>query len=147
MFICKLDASGALIYSSYLGGSMFDYAYDVAVDTSGCAYVAGKAWSTDFPTVNAFQPTNKLSSGYNFTVTKVAPAALCWFIPRIWAEREVATTIRAWPSRRRESPVSRGATTQRIIRSRPTPNKWSMPGLRPAVGMPWSACFPPTGRR
>ena len=72
MFICKLDASGALIYSSYLGGSMFDYAYDVAVDTSGCAYVAGKAWSTNFPMANAFQPTNKLSSGYSFTLSKVA---------------------------------------------------------------------------
>ncbi|MBN1269686.1 MAG: SBBP repeat-containing protein [Kiritimatiellae bacterium] len=72
IFICKLDPSGAMIYSSYLGGSMFDYAYDVAVDTSGCAYVAGKAWSADFPTVNAFQPTNGVSSGYNFTVTKVA---------------------------------------------------------------------------
>ncbi|MDD3603832.1 MAG: MBG domain-containing protein, partial [Kiritimatiellae bacterium] len=72
MFICKLDASGNLIYSSYLGGSMFDYAHDIAVDASGCAYVAGKAWSTDFPTVNAFQPTNMVASGYNFTLTKVA---------------------------------------------------------------------------
>jgi hypothetical protein len=71
-FICKLDASGTLIYSSYLGGSMFDYSYDVAVDTAGCAYVAGRAWSTNFPTVNAFQPTNKLAGGYNFTLSKVA---------------------------------------------------------------------------
>jgi hypothetical protein len=73
MFICKLNSSGAMIYSSYLGGSMFDYGYDVAVDTSGCAYVAGKSYSTDFPTtVNAFQTTNMLESGYNFTLTKVA---------------------------------------------------------------------------
>jgi len=42
------------------------------VDTSGCAYVAGKAWSTNFPMANAFQPTNKLSSGYSFTLSKVA---------------------------------------------------------------------------
>nr|HPJ57569.1 hypothetical protein [Kiritimatiellia bacterium] len=72
MFICKLDAAGTLIYSSYLGGSMFDYADDVAVDTSGCAVVAGRAWSTNFPTVNPYQPTNKLAAGYNFTLTKVA---------------------------------------------------------------------------
>ena len=73
MFICKLNSSGAMIYSSYLGGSMFDYGYDVAVDSSGCAYVAGKSYSTDFPTtVNAFQTTNMLESGYNFTLTKVA---------------------------------------------------------------------------
>ena len=72
MFICKLDAAGAMVYSSYLGGSMFDYAYKIAVDAAGCAYVAGKAWSTDFPTVNAFQPANACASGYNFTLTKVA---------------------------------------------------------------------------
>ncbi|MBN2705333.1 MAG: IPTL-CTERM sorting domain-containing protein [Deltaproteobacteria bacterium] len=54
---------------------MFDYAYNLAVDAAGCAYVAGRAWSTDFPTVNAFQPENanpSSSGGYNFTLTKVA---------------------------------------------------------------------------
>ena len=71
-FICKLNASGTMIYSSYLGGTMFDYADDVAVDAAGCAYVAGRAWSTDFPTVNAYQEENANSSGYNFTLTKVA---------------------------------------------------------------------------
>lgn len=72
-FICKLDASGTnLVYSSYLGGSSFDYCYSIAVDTAGCAYVAGMSYSTDFPVVNPYQSTNKLASGYNFTMTKVA---------------------------------------------------------------------------
>ena len=72
-FICKLDASGTnMVYSSYLGGSSFDYCYSIAVDTSGCAYVAGMSYSTDFPVVNPYQSTNMLASGYNFTLTKVA---------------------------------------------------------------------------
>ena len=72
-FICKLDASGTnMVYSSYLGGSFFDYCYSIAVDTSGCAYVAGMSYSTDFPVVNPYQSTNMLASGYNFTLTKVA---------------------------------------------------------------------------
>jgi len=72
-FVCKLDASTTnLAYSSYLGGSFFDYCYSIAVDTAGCAYVAGRSYSVDFPVVNPYQPTNTLSSGYNFTLTKVA---------------------------------------------------------------------------
>ena len=73
MFICKLDASGTMIYSSYLGGSFFQYASDVDVDASGCAYIAGRSYSTDFPTVNAYQAVNNCTGGgYNFTLTKVA---------------------------------------------------------------------------
>ena len=73
MFICKLNASGTMIYSSYLGGSFFQYASDVDVDASGCAYVAGRSYATDFPTVNAYQAQNNCTGGgYNFTLTKVA---------------------------------------------------------------------------
>jgi len=72
-FVSKLSGSGTnLIYSTYLGGSFFDYGFDVAVDTAGCAYVVGKSYSTDFPTMNPFQATNGCSSGYNFTLTKLS---------------------------------------------------------------------------
>src|SRR5207248_673064 len=55
-FVAKLNATGsALIYSTYLGGSGTDAAKGIAVDSSGNAYVTGRAVSTDFPTVNAFQ--------------------------------------------------------------------------------------------
>jgi hypothetical protein len=56
-FVTKLNAAGsALVYSTYLGGSNNDTGFGIAVDSSGNAYITGAALSTNFPTVNAFQP-------------------------------------------------------------------------------------------
>ena len=45
-----------LAYSTYLGGSFLTWAYGIAVDTSGNAYITGYTDSTDFPvTTGAFQ--------------------------------------------------------------------------------------------
>lgn len=53
-FVAKLDPTGALVYSTYLGGARsIDGAYGVAVDAAGSAYVTGGTNSIDFPTVNA----------------------------------------------------------------------------------------------
>ncbi len=49
-FVTKLDASGARVYSTYLGGTGFDTGYAIAVDAGGDAYVAGNTYSYDFPT-------------------------------------------------------------------------------------------------
>jgi hypothetical protein len=59
-FVARLSADGsALVYSTYLGGSGNDYGNGIAVDPStGDALVTGATGSTDFPTANAFQPTN-----------------------------------------------------------------------------------------
>jgi uncharacterized repeat protein (TIGR01451 family) len=55
-FVTKFTADGsALLYSTYLGGSATAYAYGIAVDRSGNAYLTGQTDSTDFPTVNAVQ--------------------------------------------------------------------------------------------
>jgi hypothetical protein len=57
-FVAKLNIEGsALVYSTYLGGSGDDSGYGIAVDTAGNAYVAGRTSSSDFPTVNALQPS------------------------------------------------------------------------------------------
>ena len=49
-FITKFNPSGdALVYSTYLGGSSYDYGYGVAVDSSQNVYVAGSTGSSDFP--------------------------------------------------------------------------------------------------
>ena len=57
-----------LVYSTYLGGSaggnFLDQAYSIAVDEEGNAYVAGIAYSDNFPvTKNAFQKVNKVAGG------------------------------------------------------------------------------------
>ena len=48
-FVAKLSPSGALLYSTYLGGSAPDNGFDIAVNSSGSAYVTGNSRSTNFP--------------------------------------------------------------------------------------------------
>ena len=57
--VSKLDPTGStLLYSTYLGGSQYDSAFGIAVDSSGNAYVSGDTGSSDFPvTPGAFQTT------------------------------------------------------------------------------------------
>jgi hypothetical protein len=56
-FVVKFNSGGAQVgYSTYLGGSGDDYIYAAAVDSAGDAYVTGATNSTNFPTLNAFQP-------------------------------------------------------------------------------------------
>jgi uncharacterized repeat protein (TIGR01451 family) len=59
VFVTKLNDSGsALDYATYLGGSAFDYAHGIAVDSQGAAYVTGLVTSEDFPTTTgAFDQT------------------------------------------------------------------------------------------
>jgi len=55
-FVAKLNATGtALVYSTYLGGSGYDYGNGIAVDGAGNAFVTGTTYSTDFPTKNPLQ--------------------------------------------------------------------------------------------
>jgi uncharacterized protein (TIGR03437 family) len=50
VFVTKLNASGTgLVYSTYLGGSVFEGGEAIAVDSSGSAYIAGFTNSPDFP--------------------------------------------------------------------------------------------------
>ncbi|MCX6831735.1 MAG: SBBP repeat-containing protein, partial [candidate division Zixibacteria bacterium] len=55
VFVTKLSSSGALIYSTYLGGGNGDGGFGIAVDGSGNAYVAGWTSSSNFPTLNPYQ--------------------------------------------------------------------------------------------
>ena len=58
VFVTKLDPSGAVVYSTYLGGSGVDGAFQlgITVDDDGHAYVAGGTESIDFPLEQPFQP-------------------------------------------------------------------------------------------
>jgi hypothetical protein len=71
-FLTKINAAGsALVYSTYLGGSDFDWSQGVAVDTAGNAYVTGITASPDFPTANAIQPNHGAEKYWNAFVTKI----------------------------------------------------------------------------
>ncbi len=55
-FITKLNPAGtAMVYSTYLGGTLNDVGQGIAVDGSGAAYVTGQTLSTDFPLVTPLQ--------------------------------------------------------------------------------------------
>jgi len=79
-YVSKLDISqtgtAQLVYSTYLGGTLQEYGYGVAVDSSGNAYITGETQSNDFPTKNPFQgtsgsPTSSIADAF---VTKVNPS-------------------------------------------------------------------------
>ncbi len=72
-FLSKLNpAGGALLYSTYLGGAGVDYAYGIAVTSSGAATVAGYTSSSNFPVSGAAQP---LKSGvYDGFLARLTPA-------------------------------------------------------------------------
>ncbi|MCB0202745.1 MAG: SBBP repeat-containing protein, partial [Anaerolineae bacterium] len=74
-YVAKLDAAGSgLIYSTFLGGSLSDFGYSIAVDGTGAAFVSGRAQSTDFPTTpGVFDPTNVFAADKGF-VAKLNPA-------------------------------------------------------------------------
>jgi hypothetical protein len=70
-FVTKFNASGtALVYSTYMGGSVGDTGYSIAVDSAGNAYVTGSTASPDFPTVNAVQPT--LAGSLNAFIAEIS---------------------------------------------------------------------------
>jgi len=72
-FVTKFNPAGsALVYSTYLGGSVGDIGNGIVVDSSGSAYVTGVTFSTDFPTMNPFQAS--LAGTENAFVTKFSPA-------------------------------------------------------------------------
>ena len=55
-FVAKLNPAGnGLVYSTYLGGGIFDVGQGIAVDSAGNAYVAGLTASSDFPLASPLQ--------------------------------------------------------------------------------------------
>jgi len=79
-YVTKLNASGsALVYSTYLGGSVFDMGYSIAVDSNGSAYVAGWTLSPDFPTTaGAYMPVCPFYTYYNGYPLS-SPASYCQY--------------------------------------------------------------------
>jgi len=56
IFVTKIDvATGALVFSTYLGGTGLDGSRGIVTDRRGDAYVAGETQSTNFPTRRPYQ--------------------------------------------------------------------------------------------
>lgn len=55
-FVTKRNLfSGAVEYSTVLGGSSTEYASDIAVDSLGAAYIVGRTFSSNFPTAQPIE--------------------------------------------------------------------------------------------
>ncbi len=71
VFITKLDAEGSsLVYSTYLGGTGYDYGTSIVVDSSENVYVAGGTVSSDFPTTAAMYE-NYAGGDYDAFLSKI----------------------------------------------------------------------------
>ena len=57
VFITKFSYNGSLLWSTFLGGSHIDMAYGIAITNNSKCFVSGKTYSSDFPTLNAYDNT------------------------------------------------------------------------------------------
>ena len=74
-FIAKLGPDGKLIWSTYLGGILDDWATGVALDSAGNVLVTGLTRSANFPLVNPIEGTldNGIGDDFDAFVAKFDP--------------------------------------------------------------------------
>ena len=70
-FITKVGPDGKIIWSTYLGGILDDWATGIAVDSAGNVWVTGYTRSPNFPLVNPIESTP--SDDFNAFVAKFDP--------------------------------------------------------------------------
>jgi len=72
-FVAKTNAAGTgLIYAGYIGGSGYDYGHDIAVDSSGAAYIVGVTASSEATFPDVVGPDLMYNGGtYDAFVAKV----------------------------------------------------------------------------
>jgi uncharacterized protein (TIGR03437 family) len=72
VIVAKFNPAGALVYSTYLGGSSDDGANAMTIDATGAVYLAGVTFSTNYPLLNPLQST--LRGPFDACVTKLNTA-------------------------------------------------------------------------
>jgi uncharacterized protein (TIGR03437 family) len=71
--VSKFSPDGSkLLYSTFIGGSDREFAYGLAVDAAGNAYVTGESASSDFPAVNPI--AGALTTGTHAFALKLNPS-------------------------------------------------------------------------
>ena len=72
-FVTKLNNDGSeLVYSTYLGGSLPDALFDIAVDDEGNAYIVGNSQSHNYPVTPGAFKTDFIGSVHsNIVITKL----------------------------------------------------------------------------
>jgi hypothetical protein len=109
-FLCRLAANGtSLLYSTYLGGSINDFGYGVAVDADNDAYITGYSLSHDYPvTSGAFDTLFVGGTNPQSFVSKIDPTPepiVIQPIPSVVGGNDVTITITL------QSPAGAGGET------------------------------------
>ena len=108
----KLNAAGTgLVYSTFLGGSNFDWGRAIAIDTAGNAYITGQTKSSNFPTTGG---------GVRLHVQRRYLPALRYRSGRRVRRQAESQPARLWSTRR-----SSAASTSTMV--------WGLPWTGPAT--------------
>ncbi len=76
IFVMRLDPTGRPLYSTYLGGmhdNAPDFAYAIAADAAGNAYITGRTYARNWPLVNPLQAASGGPSTGDAFVVKLSP--------------------------------------------------------------------------
>ena len=74
-FVTKVSSTCQLLWSTYLGGSVYDEGRGIACDSAGNAIVTGFTASANYPASGGFDPTHN-GGLYDAFVTKISPACV-----------------------------------------------------------------------
>lgn len=78
-FVMKVDSAGAILWSSYFGGSGTDNPSFATVDSSGGLVLLGTTDSADFPADAGFRPTSTGGlEGFVARIDPLSPPSLQW---------------------------------------------------------------------
>lgn len=72
-YVAKISAGGSsLLYSTFIGGSVFDFGTSIAIDAAGDASITGGTLSPDFPTTSG-APQTALGGNQDAIVSELSP--------------------------------------------------------------------------
>ena len=94
-FVTKLNPAGEPLFSTYLGGTEYEFANGLAVDAQGNAFVVGRTSSTNFPLLN---PTQNAFSAIFLTMLNPDGSAISFSTYLGGTKGETASAIALDPS-------------------------------------------------